>query len=294
MNPAILTTYPSRNYDPQNGAYYTLLQQLLLAAGESADKYSYLAPRLCGSDRRLKVTEKRKAEWVRFLVAAYTAGVDPATLPDLKGCDTLVYKNLALLSDAANAGLLRYSTTIAALVDDKASVVIDPTGANNSVTWTATQPGLQGNLKSITYLDPGGVTATLEVNVNGNDIVVRLGRAASAINTTATALQAAVAANAAAAAIMVGANTGADTGAGLVTAMPKTFLAGGLDSLDMLVTANNAIAVGTIQEFVLAGILEAYRLDAATTAESSPTTIRANDYHAVNNPRVWTRVTAGI
>jgi hypothetical protein len=96
MNPAILSTYPSRNYDPQNGAYYKLLQLLLVKAAESADKYIFLAPGLCGSDRRFKVQEKRKAEWVKFLVAAYTAGVDPTTLPDLKGCETLVYANMVL------------------------------------------------------------------------------------------------------------------------------------------------------------------------------------------------------
>ena len=76
--------------------------------------------------------------------------------------------------------------------------------------------------------------------------------------------------------------------------MPKTFLAGGVDSLDLLVTANNAIPVGTVQQFILAGIVESYLLEEGTTAESSPDTIRPNDYHAVNNPRIWTRVTPGV
>lgn len=98
MNPAILSTHASRNYDAQNGAYYKLLQLLLVKAGESENKYSFLEPQLCGTDRRFKVQEKRKAGWVRFLVDAYTAGVDPETLPDLKGCDTLIYKNIALLN----------------------------------------------------------------------------------------------------------------------------------------------------------------------------------------------------
>lgn len=96
MNPAILSTYPSQHYDPLNASYYKVLQLKLVEAGESADKYNFLAPSLCGADRRFKVKEKRKADWVRFLVAAYNAGVDPTTLPDLKGCDTIVYADMVL------------------------------------------------------------------------------------------------------------------------------------------------------------------------------------------------------
>ena len=67
INPNILSTYPSRNYDAQNGAYYKLLQQLLLRAGESENKFIALAPSLCNGDRRFKVTEKRKPSGFAFL-----------------------------------------------------------------------------------------------------------------------------------------------------------------------------------------------------------------------------------
>jgi hypothetical protein len=213
MNPAILSPYASQNWDALNGAQYALLQAQLAKVGRSPDKYYFLAPSLCGSDRRFKVQEKRKAEWVEFLNIAYAAGVDPSTLPDLEGCDTLIYKNIALEDSALVA----------------ATAVIDPAGANNSLTFTADTPGALGNDISIQYFDPGGATATLGVTVVGKLILVSLGRAASAINTTATALKSAIDANPTAAALVNVANTSPDTGAGLVTAMPRTFLEKGQD-----------------------------------------------------------------
>lgn len=108
-----------------------------------------------------------------------------------------------------------------------ASLTTALAGANNDLVFTAKTVGPVGNLINVTYVDPGGVTATLGVVTTGNDIVVNLGRAASAINTTATALAAAIAADPAANALVSVANAGADTGAGLVIAMAKSFLTGG-------------------------------------------------------------------
>lgn len=213
MNPAILSPYASDNWDALNGSQYALLQAQLAKAGRNPDKYAFLAPSLCGADRRFKVQEKRKAEWVEFLNIALAAGVDISTLPELQECNTLIYKNIALEDSALVA----------------ASAVIDPAGANNSLTFTADTPGAAGNDISIRYFDPGGTDATLSVTVSGKFILVSLGRAASAINTTATALAAAVNAVPAAAALVNITNTSPDTGAGLVTAMPLTFLTGGQD-----------------------------------------------------------------
>lgn len=213
MNPAILSPYASENWDALNGAQYALLQAQLAKYGRDPDKYAFLAPRLCGTDRRFKVIEKRKAEWVEFLNIALAAGVDISTLPELMECDTLIYKNIALEDSALVA----------------ASIIINPAGANNSLTFTADTPGALGNDISIQYRDPGGASAVLGVTVVGKFILVNLGRAASAINTTATALAAAVNAVPAAAALVNIANTSPDTGAGLVTAMPRTFLEKGQD-----------------------------------------------------------------
>lgn len=109
----------------------------------------------------------------------------------------------------------------------QASTTTVLTGANNDLVFTAVPIGTLGNSISVTYVDPGGATATLGVVVSGKDITVNLGRAASAINTTGTLLKAAVDGLPAAAALVTVANSGADTGAGLVTAMSKQTLAGG-------------------------------------------------------------------
>lgn len=289
MNPAILSHNASDNWVPLNNSYYVLLQRLLVQAGESADKYAYLKPG-CGAELRFKVEECRKHEWVAFLVAAYTAGVDPATLPDLGACENLIWTRIALLSTAQNAGMI-YQTNIVSLLDDFATVTIDPTGVNNSIVFTAKQPGAQGNDITVRYLDPGGVTSALTVLVNGKDITVRLGRAASAINTTATLLRAAIAANAAANALVGTANAAANDGTGLVTAIAETSLAGGSDSLDMVETAAGQVAFGTIYQFVVGGDLKSYLYRAGTDAESSPGIIRPNDYATQVVNGVWEDVT---
>jgi hypothetical protein len=100
-------------------------------------------------------------------------------------------------------------------------------GANNDLVFTAKTPGTAGNSITIAYVDPGGVTATLGVVVAGSAITVNLGRAASAINTTATALKAAIDADPTASTMVSVANSGADNGSGLVTAMSQTPLTGG-------------------------------------------------------------------
>lgn len=113
------------------------------------------------------------------------------------------------------------------LTQSFASLTTALTGANNDLVFTAKTAGVGGNSISVTYVDPGGTTATLGVVVSGKDITVNLGRAASAINTTATALKAAIDGDTGASALVSVANAGADTGAGLVTAMSKTNLTGG-------------------------------------------------------------------
>lgn len=114
---------------------------------------------------------------------------------------------------------------------DTASLTTALVGANNDLVFTAKPQGADGNLVTVTYVDPGGATATLGVVVTGKDIVVNLGRATSAITTTATLLKAAVDGTPAAAALVSVANAPANTGAGLVTAMSKTSLAGGYTPL---------------------------------------------------------------
>lgn len=79
---------------PLRKAQYKLLQVLLVGAGESADKYSFLAPACGNTDRQ--VVECRKEEWVEFLIAAINGGVDLDTLPDMNSCDVLDFTDMAL------------------------------------------------------------------------------------------------------------------------------------------------------------------------------------------------------
>lgn len=113
------------------------------------------------------------------------------------------------------------------LVATFASLTTALAGANNDLVFTAKTAGAAGNNVTVTYVDPGGATATLGVVVSGTDITVNLGRAASAINTTGTLLAAAVAASAPANNLVSVANAGGNDGSGLVTALSKTNLAGG-------------------------------------------------------------------
>lgn len=105
------------------------------------------------------------------------------------------------------------------------------TGANNDIDYTAVPYGALGNNISIRYVDPGGVTATLGVVVTHPTsdttlITVNLGRAASAINTTADLLKAALD-TADVSAYVTYADKAANDGSGLVTALATTPLAGG-------------------------------------------------------------------
>lgn len=104
------------------------------------------------------------------------------------------------------------------------------TGANNDVTLTAKAVGAEGNDISLTLVDPGGVSATLGVVVTGKDIVVNLGRATSAIDTTGDLLKAAIEASEAANALVTIADKAGNDGSGLVTALTKTYLTGGVDT----------------------------------------------------------------
>lgn len=121
--------------------------------------------------------------------------------------------------------MARVIVPVTSLTPPKASLTTALTGTNNDLVYTAAVGGPGGNSIRVQYIDPGGVSATLSIALAGYDILVSLGRAASAINTTASQVAAIVAANAGR--LVSTANAGSDTGAGLVTAMTITNLTGG-------------------------------------------------------------------
>lgn len=112
----------------------------------------------------------------------------------------------------------------------KASLQFGVVADNNAVTVTSKLAGALGNSSSLRLVKPDANNAALSIAVSGRDVVVNLATGATgAVTTTATALKTAVEAHATAGALFTLANTGASTGAGLVAAMRRAQMAGGLD-----------------------------------------------------------------
>lgn len=103
--------------------------------------------------------------------------------------------------------------------------------SNNGLTWTARDAGVAGNGISIQILGSTGAGVSLSVAVNGNDIVVTPAtNGSSVITSTAAQVATAIAASAAANSLVTVANTGASTGAGVVSAVSATNLSGGAEA----------------------------------------------------------------
>lgn len=112
----------------------------------------------------------------------------------------------------------------------KATLLTGVVANNNALTFTAKLAGELGNAISLRLVSPGTNNAVLSVSVSGTDVTVNLATGPSAaVTTTATQLKTALDANTSAAALLTVANTGASTGVGVVTALRRSELAGGLD-----------------------------------------------------------------
>lgn len=130
----------------------------------------------------------------------------------------------------------------------KATLLTGAVGSNNAQTWTSKLAGVLGNQISLKLVDPKANNATLSISVSNRDITVKLATGSTgAITTTATALATAIAAHVDAKELVTVANTGASTGAGLLSALRMTYLAGGIDeafplNTPVLVAGNQAQA----------------------------------------------------
>lgn len=112
----------------------------------------------------------------------------------------------------------------------KARLLTGVVANNNALTFTSKLDGALGNTSSLRLVNPGTNSAALSVSVSGRDVTVNLATNGSGvITTTATQLKTAIDGNAAASALFTVANTGASTGAGVVVALRRATLAGGLD-----------------------------------------------------------------
>lgn len=113
----------------------------------------------------------------------------------------------------------------------KATLSTGAVASNNALTWTALLYGNLGNDISVHLKDPRANNATLAVTVAGKAITVSLATSAlGAVTTTAAEVKTAIEANAQADALVTVANTGASTGAGVVSASYRgAGLSGGED-----------------------------------------------------------------
>jgi len=111
-----------------------------------------------------------------------------------------------------------------------ASVIINPTGANNDILYTANLAGSLGNDITVCYIDPDAASRALTVDVRGKAIRVSLATNASkAITSTAAQVIAAVNAHWMAGFLVTAENAPGSSGAAAVTAISETHLAGGAD-----------------------------------------------------------------
>ena len=101
------------------------------------------------------------------------------------------------------------------------------TVGNTNLVYADSIGGAPANAYTVAYVDPGGTTATLAITITGSAISVSLGRAANAINTTATMVLSLW--NLTHPLGLVAAPAAGSDGSGLLTAMTAKYLTGGAD-----------------------------------------------------------------
>jgi hypothetical protein len=145
---------------------------------------------------------------------------------------------------------MSYETILAGLHERLASIVgvaatltLDPAGDDNALLWTSVELDYACNGISVEYRDPGEADATLALTLSGREIVISLAtNGAGAISTTAGEIAAAVALDADVSALVTCANVAPDDGSGVVTAVSRTYLTGGISEIvDILDYAPTAI-----------------------------------------------------
>jgi hypothetical protein len=140
---------------------------------------------------------------------------------------------------AVLAGLQARLATIAGVA---ATLTLNPAGNNNALLWTAVSTGFEGNQISVEYTNPGAINKPLTLTLTGNAISIALAtNGAGAITSTGDLIKTAVAADAAIAALVTPTDVAPDDGSGVVTAMARAYLTGGVSApvaiLDYVPTA---------------------------------------------------------
>lgn len=171
-----------------------------------------------------------------------TGGVSSVLAPSALIAGTSGSPTLALGSISGNSGTITLASQTFSPVPTVGAIIVIPTTSaladqaltfaslvEQDITYTAVTAGAGGNSITITYVNPGTTNQGLSVGVVGNAITVNLAtNSVPALTSTATQIQAAVAAYPAAAALVTGVVTG--TGSTVETAAASTPLAGGFAS----------------------------------------------------------------
>lgn len=164
-------------------------------------------------------------------------------------------KAFATVGEAVSIGdLLRAVKTTGKLEKAAASVLMDSDNAKSDITFTVTRKyqGATGDEINVTFTDPGGNNQPLAITVAHYDINVSLATdGAGAITSTAAEIVAAIAADAAAADLVVGTPEG--DGSGVVKAIAKSYLTGGIGAV--AVAREAATADGDQVEVDLGGVI---------------------------------------
>ncbi len=131
-------------------------------------------------------------------------------------------------AEIAAGDLLAVGAEGKAVPVDSATLATGVVGSNNAITWSSRKSDTPGDSIQVEMLNTGKEKA-LAVDVDGDVITVTLatnGTGAGEITSTAAQVIAAIQEHDTASQLVTVANTGASSGAGVVTAVAKTNLAG--------------------------------------------------------------------
>lgn len=184
-----------------------------------------------------------------------------------------------------------------------ASITSDMTNATSDVTLTAKTAGVAGNAISVTYVDPGANNAALAVTVTGTDIVISLATNGSGtITTTAAQVKALINDQACPAYALVSAED-EGAGSGVVNALAKASLTGGLDAAyihlkEIVLSATGGpVSVSVIEDATLTGSTAAvpsFNRNRNSARTSQTTIVGGPDISVSNGSGVLTLATVSI
>ncbi len=161
----------------------------------------------------------------------HVAEVKSSYTTSLAGANNDMVYTSKLTGTAGDAISIEYVDPGASVAEVKSSYTTDLAGDNNDIVYTSKLVGVLGDAITVEYVDPAEASQSLLVEVTGTDITVNLATdGSSVITSTADEIKAAIAALPAAHALVGTADKAANDGSGVVTAMAKTNLAGGVDA----------------------------------------------------------------